>query len=48
MKKTTLKALRSLSRKENRLPAPKIMKNKKEYKRHSKHKTGFNENSGFF
>ena len=48
MKKETLRALKAVSRKENRIPPPRIEKNKKAYKRHAKHKTGFNENSGLF
>jgi len=48
MRQETLKALKALSRKENRLQPPKIETNKKAYKRHRKHKTDHREEFGLF
>lgn len=48
MKKEILKAVKALSRKENPLPPPKMEKNKKAYSRHTKHKTGYRNDSGLF
>jgi len=48
MNKTTIKAVKALSRKEMRLPPAKIEKNKNAYNRHPKHKTGYRSDSGLF
>jgi hypothetical protein len=48
MRKETLKALKALSRKELPLPPPKVVRDKKIYNRHSKHRAGHRDDSGPF
>lgn len=48
MKKETLKAVRSVARKLQPVPPPKTHKDKKQYRRHEKHRVAFRNESGPF
>lgn len=48
MKKETLKAVKAVARKLQPVPPPKTHKDKKQYRRHEKHRVAFRNESGPF